>query len=174
MRPQRSGFTLVEVVLVVGAVAIVTALCAGLLRALLRLDRVAKSHALQTAAVARLARQFRQDVHAGTAQPAGTPAEPAMRLELALPGDRSILYEARAGTVARSQRHGAEVERRESYSLPYCRDPGFLVRDENGRVWASLHLPLAHDQRVTPGHGLRIEALAGRDRRLTSLKEPAR
>jgi prepilin-type N-terminal cleavage/methylation domain-containing protein len=174
MRPRRRGFTLIEVVLVVGAVAIVTGLCAGLLRALLRLDRVAKTHALETAAVARLARQFRLDVHAGTAQPAGTPAEPATKLELALPGDRSILYEARAGGVVRSQRHGAEIERRESYGLPYCRDPGFLVRDENGQVWASLQLTQTHDQRGTPGQGLRIEALAGRDRRLAALREPAR
>jgi hypothetical protein len=144
----------------------VTGLCAGLLRVLLRLDGVAKSHALETATVARLARQFRQDVHAGTGQPADNENEPATKLELALPGGRSVLYEAHERAVARSQRLGAAVERRETYNLPYCRDPRFLVRHENGRAWAIFQLPQNLDGNAGARAGLRIEALAGRDRRL--------
>jgi prepilin-type N-terminal cleavage/methylation domain-containing protein len=170
-RPRRCGFTLIEVVLVVGAVAVVTGLCAGLLRVLLRLDRVAKSHALETATVARLARQFRQDVHASIGQPVGNENEPATKLELALPGGRSVLYEAHERAVARSQRLGAAVERRETYNLPYCRDPRFVVRSENDRACAILQLPKNVEGSAGARAALRIEALAGRDRRLDWHKE---
>ena len=170
-RPRRRGFTLIEVVLVVGAVAVATGLCAGLLRVLLRLDRVAKSHALETATVARLARQFRQDAHAGSGQPAGNENEPATKLELALPGGRSVLYEAHERAVARSQRLGAAIERRETYNLPYCRDPRFAVRRENGRAWAILQLPQNLDGNASARAGLRIEALTGRDWRLDLSEE---
>jgi prepilin-type N-terminal cleavage/methylation domain-containing protein len=172
--PRRRGFTLIEVVLVVGAVAMVTGLCAGLLRVLLRLDRVAKSHAVETATVARLARQFRQDVHAGVGPPAGNETEPATKLELALPGGRTVLYEARASTVARSQRLGAAVERRETYNLPYCGDPRFVVRRENGRAWAILQLPQNVGASAGARAALQIEALAGRDRRLDRREERER
>ena len=64
MRPSRSlpaGFTLIETVLVVGAISVILGLCGGLLHVMLRLDRAGRAHLVETATVGRLARQFRQD-----------------------------------------------------------------------------------------------------------------
>jgi type II secretory pathway component PulJ len=174
-RSSRRGFTIVEVLLVVGAVSLVLGLCAGLLHVLLRLDRTGRAHLVETTTVGRLARQFRQDVHAATrAKPVAGADGPLSNLELAFPEDRIVAYEAREHALVRTQNHGAEVERRETYTLPFRREPRFLVRDDEGKVWVSLRLPRGAESDTGPKslrHDLQIEALAGRDHRLTQPKE---
>jgi prepilin-type N-terminal cleavage/methylation domain-containing protein len=174
-RPSRRGFTLIEVVLGVGAVSIVLGLCAGLLHVLLRLDRTGRAHLVETATVGRLARQFRQDVHAAAVtKPDRDDGGPAATLELTpnSPDGRRVVYAASPSAVVRTQHRGAVVERRETYALPSCRDPRFLVHAAEGKVWASLRLPrdvegVAGTGPKRPRHALQIDALAGRDHRLT-------
>src|SRR5262249_7667548 len=79
----RRGYSLVEIVLAMGAVAIVLGLCAGLLHVLLRLDRTGRTHLVESATIGRLARQFREDVHASRRAVASAAGDaPAAMLEL--------------------------------------------------------------------------------------------
>ena len=163
-------------VLAIGAVAIVLGLCGGLLHVLLRLDRTGRAHLVETATIGRLARQFRKDVHAAREPRAGGDAGAAANLDLALSGDRRIVYEARERALVRTEHHGATVERRETYTLPFCRDSRFLVRGTDGQVWVSLELrrAIAKENETGPRslrHDLQIEALAGKDEGRLPLRE---
>jgi hypothetical protein len=155
-RATRGGYALIEIVLAIGAVAIVLGMCAGLLHVLLRLDRAGRSHVVETATIGRLARQFRRDVHAASevnALPGGA------TLELRLPGQPTVNYALGTHAVARSEHGGAPPERRETYLLPFLREGGFEVQVRDGQTWVRLKMRQgrALDQ-------LAIVALAGRDR----------
>jgi hypothetical protein len=180
MSPTRRaprGVSITEIVFVIASLSILLGLCAGLLHAVLRLDRSGRSHLVETATIGRLARQFRQDVHAASrAKPVGGEAAdgPAPGLELTLPEDRTVAYEASATALVRTQRKGPAVERREAYSIPFCRDPRFLVRGSDGAVWTSLELPRSTVPGAGPGdfrHHLQVDALTSRDRRRWQLEE---
>ena len=93
----RRGFTLVELLVVIGGVAVTLGMCVALIQSLLRLDRGARLHLAETSAVGRIGHQFRQDVRA-----ASRAKEDASRLELALaaPDERIVEYEERTGSPA--------------------------------------------------------------------------
>src|SRR5689334_610049 len=94
-RTSRRGFSMIEVVLVLGGVSIILGLCAGLLHVMLRLERAGRLHLAETVTVGRLAHQFRQDVHAALrARPAVQDESLAAKLELVLPAARQVDYEA--------------------------------------------------------------------------------
>ena len=167
-RSSSAGFSLIEMVLAISAVAIVLGLCAGLLHVLLRLDRTGRDHLVETATVGRLARQFRLDVHAAHAAKAGGGDDPAAKLELVLTDDRTVVYEARPHALTRVENQGAIVQRRETYSLPFCREAGFMVQAETAASWVRLRLRRspANDKDNGPRglrHDLQIDALAGKD-----------
>ena len=169
-RSPRRAFSLIEMVLAIGAVAIVLGLCAGLLHVLLRLDRTGRDHVVETATIGRLARQLRQDVHAAREARAGADDGSAAKLELVLSRDRTIVYEARSRALARVEHHGAVALRREVYSLPSCREGRFTVQTDAGRVWVRLRLGRGskNEKEKEKGptglrHDLQIDALAGKD-----------
>jgi hypothetical protein len=177
-RSTHRGYALIEMVLAIGAVAIVLGLCGGLLHVLLRLDRTGRAHLVETATIGRLARQFRNDVHAAREAKAGGDGGAAANLDLALPEDRKIVYEAHDRALVRTEHHGVIVARRETYTLPFCRDGRFLVRPTNGQVWVSLELRrrTANENETSPRslrHDLQIEALAGKDQSHLSLRVTA-
>jgi hypothetical protein len=153
-RRARRGYALVEIVLAIGTVAIVLGLCAGLLHVLLKLDRTGRSHVAETATIGRLARQFRQDVHAAATAKPGPRGE---NLELRLPDDHTIVYETHERALTRVDQEGATPRRRETYSLPSCPASGFEVSERDGKVWVRARLRRGL-------HDLAIEAVAGRDR----------
>jgi hypothetical protein len=156
-------------VLAIGAVAIVLGLCGGMLHVLLRLDRTARSSLVETATNGRLARQFRQDVHAARkANPSGGENGAAPKLDLALPGDRTITYEMRTRSLVRRECQGATALRHETYMLPVCREGDFVVEAQEGKVWVRLRLRRGSDNEVvsgvkSPRQDLAIVALVGRD-----------
>jgi hypothetical protein len=175
-RPTRRAYALIEVVLAISSIAIVLGLCTGLLHVLLRLDRTARDHLVETATIDRLARQFRQDVHAAREARAGADeAGRAANLDLTLAPDHTIVYDARERLLARTEHHGATVARRETYALPFCREGRFLVRNTDGQVWVSLALRrgTAGPNDVSPRdlrHDLQFEALAGRSHSRAPMK----
>jgi hypothetical protein len=165
---NRRGYALVEVVLAIGAVAIVLGLSAGLLHALLRLDRAGRSHVVETATIGRLARQFRQDVHAAVeAKVDGAGNRQAPKLELICAPDRTIIYEMRARSMRRTEHRTAAIDRHETYLVPFCPEGGFLVQAQEGKVWVQLRLRRGPENETaagpgSPGQVLAIDALAGR------------
>jgi hypothetical protein len=94
------------------------------------------------------------------------------KLELTLDEGRVVAYQAGEHELVRTRQEGTQVDRRETYSLPFCMGPRFDVREVDDRVWVSLRLPRGAE----PGprslsHDLRIEALVGRDHRLSRPKD---
>jgi type II secretory pathway component PulJ len=166
---KRGGYALIEVVLAIGTVAIVAGLCAGMLHVLLRLDRTSRSYLVETATIGRLARQFRQDVHAARdARSHGAGDGPAAQLELVLPEDRTITYEMHAGSLQRREQHGNAAGRHEAYRLPFCREGFFAVQARDGQVWVQLRLRRGPEKEVATGanrprQDLAIDARASRD-----------
>jgi type II secretory pathway component PulJ len=163
---SRRGFSIVEIVLVLGAVSLLLGLCSGLIHVLLRLDRVGRAHLVETATVGRLARQFRRDVHAAArVKLVARDDREGPSLELTLPDDRVVAYQPGEHELVRLQRQGVTLDRRENYSLPFSTRPRFTIGDEEGKTWVSLRLPRGSDS-AAPGlrHNLQIDALMGRDR----------
>jgi prepilin-type N-terminal cleavage/methylation domain-containing protein len=162
----RRGFTLVELLVVIGGVAVTLGMCVALLHSLLRLDRAARLHLAETTAVGRLGRQFRQDVHA-----ASRAKEDASRLELALsaPDERIVEYEVRPGALLRVERKGDQVVRRESYRVHHGGTPRFATERDQEDLWVSL--VLAVDEKMPepgagPSRAIRFEARLNNDGRL--------
>src|SRR4051812_40864606 len=94
-RPRR-GATLIEVVIIVGCVGVILGLCGGFLHVLLALDRSGRAALSDGTTVARLGRQFRQDVRA--ADGAKVISDGA-GLELTTPGGPSVTYRHQAGKL---------------------------------------------------------------------------
>jgi hypothetical protein len=169
----RRGFSLIEVVLVIGGVAMLLGMSTGLLHLMLRLDRVGRSHYAETATIGRLSRQFRQDVRAAVGTKASDPDEgPLAKLELVMSEGHVVSYESRERGLTRTERQGESVRRREGYALPSCAGPRFLVRKDDDRVWVSLRLPrVAEPRPESLRHVLNVDALMGRDHRWSKPEE---
>jgi hypothetical protein len=112
-RPGRRGYALIEMVLVIGGLTIILSLCGGLLHTLLRLDRAGRDSLSDATTLARLARQFRQDVRASREAKPGGPGS----LELTRPDGPSVSYRIEAGRLLREEREKGAVRRRESYGV---------------------------------------------------------
>jgi hypothetical protein len=167
-RPRR-GFSLVELLVAIGGVAITLGICITLLHSLLRLDRAARGHLAETSAVGRLARQFRQDVRAATR----SNAKPdAAGLELAMPDEGIVEYEARPGSLLRVERKGDQIVRREAFRVHRGGTPRFATEGENDDLRVSLVLA-SLEESPSPGSGpsraIRIEARMNRDGQLDGL-----
>lgn len=74
-------------------------------------------HVSRTATVARLAEQFRRDVREAL-HPVAVEGEPKDQWQFALPGDRTVTYQALPGELQRRESLGGKRVRRESYLLP--------------------------------------------------------
>lgn len=170
MKPKgtRAGFTLIEMVLVIGATSIILGLCAGTIHALLGVHRSSREHLADATTVVRLALQFRRDARAATgAKAIGDAGQVAKGLELTLPEGETITYRAGDDGLIRTERRSDEEGRRDRFSLPRRGAPGFEVADDRGATLAVLILT----RRAGPGSGehireLRIEGHVGRDDRL--------
>jgi hypothetical protein len=144
---------------------------------MLRLDRTGRAHLIETRSLGRLARQLRQDVHAARKATPAEGGDPSKTLELLLPGDTIVAYEARERGLVRSEKHGASLDRRESYTLPSCSDPRFLVQTNEAQTWIHLRLPRGPMRGEGGGslhQSLEIDALLGRDHRFAERQEAAR
>jgi hypothetical protein len=169
-RKMRTGFSLIEMVMVIGAVSLLLGLCAGLLHVMLKVDRIGRSHLVEATTVGRLARQFRRDVHAGKLAAWIGNGE---TLELNRPDGRTVYYAVGRDSLSRIVVHGRKpVEQRESYRLSFSEPPHFVVRTEGDRAWVTLRLPRANE--ASPAslrHDIQIEALEGRDLRWAQPRE---
>jgi prepilin-type N-terminal cleavage/methylation domain-containing protein len=163
MHPRR-GFTLIEMVIVITVSAVLMGIGTGILCMLLQSERLARRDLHAGTSVARLAEQFRQDVHAAARAPRNLDRA-SCRLQL--PPDRKVVYLFKPGIASRTEWGSNEVLlRQESYELPAEVVARVEVSADSRPAVACLLLEQPH------GGPWRVEAVVGRDGRFT--KKPQR
>jgi prepilin-type N-terminal cleavage/methylation domain-containing protein len=110
-RPPRSGFTLIELAVVVTLTSVVLTLSAATIITLFRVERQFAGDAAQDFALARLASHWRADAHQATT------AKMDAGCELILPGGRTIRYTFASPAVIREVRRGDQLEHRDAFVL---------------------------------------------------------
>jgi prepilin-type N-terminal cleavage/methylation domain-containing protein len=167
MISKRSGYTLVEMLVVIAMTTLLLGLCAGLIHTLVGVDRGGRSHLAEAESLARLARQFRADVRAAiaVAPSAGEPGR-GIPLELALPEQRRVAYRVDASAVVRVVQQEGHARRQDRFRLPRRSAARLMVERDHGATIVSL----VFDRELGPSgsaalRASRIDAALGRDHR---------
>jgi hypothetical protein len=173
----RRGVTILETIVLMTGVAAMLGLAVILLQLLMKLDGDSRARFDAAASLARLARQFRQDIHAtGSVRLIEPQAakRPVLRIEPA--PDRAIEYQVRGDDkVLRVEKNkGADV-RRESFLVPRSGSIRLSIDDRDGRRFAALTVDrIAARNRTDPPRQYKILALVGKNGdRTTGAARPA-
>jgi len=164
-KTRRRGITIIEMMVLITAVATALGLCAVTIQVLLRLKTDGQSRLTAQVGLERLARQLRGDAHA--AADAQVDAEPpparggraAAGLRLSLGPKHGVVYEARKSAVLRVESHDGSVTRRELYSLPAAREINFEIRPDAGRRFVTLVVK-KHESSSDTGSARSLELVA--------------
>jgi hypothetical protein len=169
---QRRGASLVEMVLIVGTVAVILGLCGLFMHLMLKLDRASRGTVADAGTVGRLARQFRQDVRAaGAAKVVASGGADTGGIDLTGPGRPTVAYRGEGDRLIRTETDGGAVRRREGYALAHLASARFQA--DGPRV--VLTLPRRADVAGPATRpGFRVEASLGKDRHLASREEATR
>jgi hypothetical protein len=155
-------------------VAAMLGLCAVTIGLLVKLNADGQARRSASAALDRLAAQFRTDVHAcagarlgqNDAQARGTPSA---HLHLALGQDRSVSYEARNGDVVRLQIDSGKPAHHESYRLGPWSTVAFADHVEGPRRFVALRVSSRRGRHsIDPALDLEVLALPGKHRTATA------
>lgn len=172
---KRAGYSLVEMVLAIGALSVVLGLCVASIRGLITLDRANRARLNEGVVLDRLGRQFRQDVRAARSARAVDDPGKTDRLELQLPPSGVVEYHWDGSRVVRVERSPGTSDRRETYRLPNRKPPKFQASGAAGQMWVSLVIERkAGPASLEPEHEFRAEAWVGRDLRWTQDRSQSR
>jgi Tfp pilus assembly protein FimT len=144
---RRRGKTLVEAMVIITLVTLIAAGSATTLIALFRVERQLARDAEARQSAARLASQFRADVHAAIACEAG------QTCLLTLADDKTIRYSAKDGWLWRERLKEDAIEHREAFVLHRGSIPGFAVQlmEERQSVRLSISMDAAQpDEQPRP------------------------
>jgi len=167
----RHGYALVELLAVIAIGAVLMGAAIEVLYLLSRAERGGRSRAGQAMIVARLADQFRSDVHAAR-PPAALASEEKNPWQFTLSNDRVAVYRALPGEIQRIEQVRGRPVRQESYALPEGSTVEIAVRAEPAPAMAGLVITLPGPGSEL-GRDIRVEAAFGRDRRFAHAeKEP--
>lgn len=176
---NKSGYSLIEMIVVMTAGTVLMGIAVTLLCALLRAEGTGRALVERSTSLSRLADQFRRDVHAADEAVQGIhwppDAEGATLRVPARNGEpdahiRSIEYLAGEGTLKRLEWVGEEVASEESYDLGEGSSAQIEIVPANGRQLVCLAVaikraPSAQDRQ------LRIEAVLGWDHRFAERRK---
>ncbi len=165
---DRNGWTLIEVVAALTVATAMFGLVFTLIHGFFRLERRSREDLQSRSSLARLAGQFRDDVHAAqtlSALPGPGSAAPAS-WDLRLDGDRKVEYRVAEEGLDRVERVGDRVQRRELYRLPAGMVAAVELPSEKTGAFAVLRIaPDGAAPRDPGSQPLRIEAAPGFDHR---------
>jgi hypothetical protein len=163
-KDRRRGITILEVMVLMTAVAGMLGMTVIILQLAMRLQADGRGRLERSTAIGRLGRQFRADVHAANAIEV---VEAGLRIE-PKPG-RSIEYKSQAdGKVSRTDAVGGNVAARETFVVPQTGAFRLSVRDVDGRRFAVLGIDaIVRKNRIDPARTYEVLALIGKDRRST-------
>lgn len=162
----RRGYTLVEMLVVISVSTVLLGAAVSMLYVLLRAEHGGREHANRATIVARLADQFRTDIHAARRPIPGDGADKDQR-RFALKDDAVLIYRALPGEVERREEIAGKLVRQESYALPAGSSAEIVVRTDPAPVMAGLVITLPGPAPVTDRE-IRIDAVLGRDHRFTT------
>jgi prepilin-type N-terminal cleavage/methylation domain-containing protein len=170
---MRRGYSLIELVVVMTIATVIVGLAAAMLHLLLQTERNGRQQMHCSAALSRLADQFRSDVHAAARQLPATPfaaqgratgdADPA-GWTFELEAGRNVQYRAQAGQIERVETLGGQIERRESYALPPDATVAIATPEDAKPPVATLIV------KDTSNREIRIAAVLGKDHRFDRLE----
>lgn len=167
---RKGGFTLVEMLLVISLSSIVVCTVGVVFNGLRSAQRALGEHQTAIDNIARLAEQFRTDVHSAAsaeikpAAESGDNESPHNMLKLSQPNEKDIEYAADGSCVTRVVRSGDQVIQRESYALPERSQVRWELDDLSGstakRASAHLSYPLGDQElKFSDQRQLRIDAV---------------
>ncbi len=164
--PRRRGFTLVEMLAALTVGSVLLGIAVSILALLMRIERIGRDQVHQDAVTARLAQQFRDDVHAAARL---APAEAGKQgvWRLVLTPDHTVTYRALPELVERDETVAGKPVRHESYTLPAGWSARLIAPAEGRPPLASLSAASLE----TPGpkdRDVRIDAVVGKDHRFTT------
>jgi prepilin-type N-terminal cleavage/methylation domain-containing protein len=161
---RRSGFTLIEMMVVISILTVMMSLVGMTFHLLLRTEKLVSQSFVTERAISRLAVQFRDDVHQAETGLLTSDANPG-KYELALGDSRGIRvrYAATEKGLVRLSVDRDQVVSREDYRLPECQISISTGQgDEASLRTLIIERPGAtivqYEQRPRPLRSLRIEA----------------
>ncbi len=167
----RHGYTLVEMLVVMFVFTTFLGVCVALVELLLKLDDRGQAHEEALATTARMARTFREDIHAAfLAEPIAAAGGASGRIALAGPEGRRIEYRVAKGLLIREERQDDAFRRTDTFPLP-TRTGRLVIEPGEGRPLVAI----VFDHRSARNRGrpqeLRIEAALGTDHRFGNSDE---
>ncbi|MBW3539488.1 MAG: hypothetical protein KY476_04390 [Planctomycetes bacterium] len=165
---DRRGKTLIEMMVVVGLAATLTATAARLLFPLLQSERDSRQRMTAALSGLQLARQVRQDVRAAATVGLIAGDGRGTSLVLNLPSSRTVIYGMDGENLIRTVLSADGIEHRERYRLRTPQGATFDFDSETRLVAIEFAVPQnGKDSSDTSGPGwvFRIEAVLGRDHR---------
>ena len=170
---RRRGISLIEMIVVIGASSIILLVGVGMLHTLMRSERVATESLVHATNHARLAAQFRNDIHAATtATIQGKPGED-YALQITDPNAAEISYAQKGRLLVRKETKPTQPPRHEQFRLPEDVRIRFAINDSGPHKIADLSWNFTDDDSTTnadratrpPLNPLKIEAVIGKDHR---------
>ena len=170
MMANRSGKSLIELILVMSVMSMLMLIAVRTITLLMRADAAGGKSLVAGTSLARLAHQFRRDVHAAGDARLVTPEENGTpRLQLSLPENRIAEYRPFAENILRTIRRGEETTSRETFHLS-CGENRFEISEEETPIISLVHVrKTTESYEKSPGPAgekeIRIEAIRGRNHR---------
>jgi prepilin-type N-terminal cleavage/methylation domain-containing protein len=165
---MRRAFTLIEMLVTVSIGAVLMSIAISLLMALSEAEQGGRTHVEQNRAIQRLADQFRRDAHA--AEDVVVDGSSPKEWQLKLTGNEVARYAVKGDDLAREERTGTKVIRRESYQLPKDSTAAIAVDRVANPPIVSLTL-VPNDASTQSDREIRIDAVLGRDRRFAEQRK---
>ena len=168
-KTRRRGYSLIEMVVVVGAVTIVLSMCGLTLHALMRLDRSGRRGFDDASTVARLARQFRKDVRSASAAKTNAADDEKSRLDMNIHDKQTVTYALEGIKLIRTEKQAdGKVLNREGYRVDRIGPVGFEMKGS----WVRLKLErMSANGAALPKPPIAVEARLGKDDAFSTLLE---
>jgi hypothetical protein len=172
---RRRGITIIETIVLMTGVAAMLGLCVIMLQLLMKLDGDSRARLETAGTLARLAEQFRHDVHGATAARLVEQPEKSSGLRIEPGPDRAIAYQVKGeNKVVRVESGKGKVVRTESYQISRGGPIRFAFKEDGGRRFAILTVNRQSSKnRTDPPRLFEILALVGRNKDRLAAAAPA-
>ncbi len=168
-KTSRRGYSLIEMVVVVGAVTIVLSMCGLVLHAIMRLDRSGRRGFDDAATVGRLARQFRRDVRSASSAKTSAAKDTKSQLDLKFHDKQTVTYALEGIKLIRTEKQeDGKILNREGFRV----DRIGPLRFETEGTWVRLKLKRTSENgAMLPKPPIQVEARLGKDDAFSTLTE---